>query len=218
MSDPIVACVRTGGVYDFEYVIKLRNMVARHMRGAYAFACLTDQAERCEGAQFIDIAAMGLGGWWGKMALFEEAWRGQSQIIYFDLDTVILNDITPLTGVVDEFAILTSPVRAHGNVSYPCKYNSSCMVIGDGRCGFVWRQFDRVRDKVIAEHATYGDQKAIETLYGSDAAILQSLMPKGFFENYRTLTMHKSKASVVNFGGSHKPHNCPIHWVREAWV
>ena len=36
-------------------------------------------------------------------------------------------------------------------------------------------------------------------------------MPKGFFLNYRYLTSHKpAEASVVNFGGTHKPDNCPI--------
>ena len=209
----IVACVRTGIVYPFEYVTKLRNMVMRHMRGDYRIVCLTDQPERCELVDFVDIRALDLNGWWGKMALFEPAWRDGSQIIFLDLDTVIIGDLSPLGDVAHEFAILASPVGG----SYPCKYNSSVMVIGRNRCAFIWTKFDKGRDYLIARHATYGDQKVIEELY-PDAAILQERMPKGFFCNYRHLTMHQPLASVVNFGGSHKPHNCSIPWVQQAWV
>jgi hypothetical protein len=217
VADPIVACVRTGGVYPFEYVTKLRNMVGRHMRGPYAFVCLTDQPERCEGALFIDIREVGLPGWWAKMLLFEPVWRGTSQIIFFDLDTVIIGDVSPLLGVPGEFAICESFTRLAGNSAYPCRYNSSCMVIGGGQCSFMWNKFGKRREYYIARHAAYGDQAAIEELY-PQAAFLQNLMPKGFFANYRHLTMLMPKASVVNFGGRHKPHNCPIPWVKAAWV
>jgi hypothetical protein len=218
MSFPIIACVRTGQVYPFEYVTKLRNMVQRNLiKIDYRMVCLTDQPERCEWVDFIDISAMELNGWWGKMALFDMAWRNRSQIIFFDLDTVIVGDVSPLLNVPDEFAILDSPVRLAGGATYPCKFNSSCMVIGAGRCEFMWKRFDKERRHLIAQHAQYGDQKVIEVLY-PDAASLNRLMPKGFFCNYRHLTMHEPEAAVVNFGGSHKPHNCPIPWVQKAWA
>jgi hypothetical protein len=213
---PIVACVRTGIKYPFAYVEKLRNMVARHMPQPYEMVCLTDQRERCEGVTFIDVLTIGLVGWWAKMILFEPAWRGRSQIIYFDLDTVIVGDIAQLVGVPDEFAILESPVRVAGNPSYPCKYNSSVMVVGSGRCAHVWQAFDRRRSRLMLEHDRYGDQAAIQELY-PDAGILNRLMPKGFFLNYRNLTMSVPSAAVINFGGSHRPHNCPIPWVQQAW-
>jgi hypothetical protein len=217
MSDLIVACVRTGLKFPFTYVERLRNMVARHMSLPYLFVCLTDQKERCDSTMFIDVREIGLVGWWAKMILFEPRWRSTSQIIYLDLDTVIIGDLAPLADVPDEFAILESPVRALGHTSYPCKYNSSVMVIGSGRCTFVWDQFDRHRSRYMLECDRYGDQLAIETIYGSDAAILNKRMPAGFFCNYRELTMIEPKASVINFGGPNKPHNCPIHWVQREW-
>jgi hypothetical protein len=216
MSDLIVACVRTGPKFPFMYVERLRNMVARHMGLPYVFVCLTDQRERCDGTIFVDVKEIGLPGWWSKLVLFEPSWRETSQIIYLDLDTVIIGDLAPLADVPHEFAILESPVRAHGVVSYPCKYNSSVMTIAGGRCGFMWQRFDKQRSRLMLEHDRYGDQKAIEELY-PDAAILNRLMPKGFFCNYRDLTMIEPKASVINFGGNNKPHNCPIHWVQREW-
>src|SRR5262249_529230 len=105
-----------------------------------------------------------------------------------------------------------------GNVSYPCRYNSSAMVIGGGRAAFVWDKFDKRPQHYMDKHQRYGDQAAIEELY-PDAAILHHRVPKAFFHNYPHLPMAKPKgASVVNCGGGRKPHNCPIPWVIEQWV
>lgn len=213
----IVACVRTGDRYGIEYVQRLRNMVSRHLKLEYAFVCLTDQPERLEAVVNIDVSEMGLGGWWSKMLLFEPKWRASQPVIYFDLDTLIINDLSPLTAVRGEFAILESPVRLAGNRNYPCAYNSSVMTIGGGMAGFIWERFDKQRDHFIAKHARYGDQACIEQLYPG-APLLQRRLP-GFFLNYRVLTMRRPQASVsvINFGGANKPDNCPIPWVKEEW-
>lgn len=212
----IVACVRTGTSYHFEYVTKLRNMVARHLHCRYEMVCLTDQPERCEGINFIDVAEIGLKSWWAKLILFAPEWRALHKVVYCDLDTVIIKDITPLAGVPGEFSILESPVRREG-IDYPCKYNSSVMVIGGGQCEFMWAKFEARRAALIELAGNYGDQKVIEELY-PEAQLLNQLMPKGFFCNYRHLTMHQPRSAIINFGGKHKPHVCPIPWVQEAWV
>ena len=212
----IIACVRTGIKFPFTYLERLRNMIGRHMSATYTMVCLTDQPERCEGVIFVDVKAIGLPGWWAKLVLFEPTWRGSSQIIYIDLDTVILGDLAPLQDVPHEFAILESPVRATGNKNYPCRFNSSVMTIAGGRCAFVWDKFEKRRSALMLQHDRYGDQAAIEELY-PDAAILNKLMPKGFFLNYRYLTDHKPDAAMINFGGTHKPASCPIAWVQAEW-
>jgi hypothetical protein len=214
----IVACVRTGDKYSMDYVLKLRNMVARNLlRAPYEFICLTDRPDRCDATSFIDITALELPGWWGKMALFEPAWRKGRKVLYLDLDTVVCGNLEPLTAPNGELAILQSPVRLAGNFNYPCAYNSSVMVIGSGMASFVWTAFEKRAALLMAKHDRYGDQAAIEELC-QHAPHLQRLMPEGFFLNYRDLTMHKPKAAaVVNFAGTHKPHNCDIPWIVEAW-
>jgi hypothetical protein len=211
----IIACVRTGSVYPFKYVIAMRNMIARHMREPYTLVCLTDQPETCDGVTFISTRETGLPGWWAKLLIFEPTWREQNKVIFFDLDTVIINDITPLADVPGEFSILQSPVHLAGNTAYPCRYNSSVMVIGGGKCGFVWHRFERMREEMMTRHARYGDQQCIEALY-SDAPFLQDLLP-GFFFNYRYLTDQMPDAAVVNFGGRNKPANCEVAWVQREW-
>jgi hypothetical protein len=218
MTALIVACVRTGTRYSFDYVTKLRNMVDRHMPYTYTMTCLTDQPDRCSDVAFVDISASGLTGWWGKMMLFEPQWRQNAKVIYLDLDTIIVGDLGPLTSVSGEFAICENFTRLITNPAYPCKYNSSVMVIGRGMGSFVWNGFSRRRELLMMTHARYGDQACIEELYPS-APFLQRLVPKGFFVNYRNLTNQPPKqAAVINFGGNNKPDNCPIPWVQEAWV
>ena len=74
--DLTFACVHTGG--PFNPVVKLRDAIWRHGRQPYDLVCLSDQPERCEGVNFIDISGSGLTGWWGRMLLFEPQWRGRS--------------------------------------------------------------------------------------------------------------------------------------------
>jgi len=211
-----VACVRTGNKYGMNYVTKLRNMVARHLTD-YELVCLTDQPEQCSGVSFINISEIGLTGWWAKMLLFSTEWREQSRVIYLDLDIVVCGDLKPLTEVTAEFAILRSPVHEAGNLKYPCRYNSSVMVLREGMTDFIWRKFSRARDSLIADCGNYGDQLAIERLY-PDAVLLHEVLPKGFITNYRNLTMIKPPSSIITFGGAHKPDNCDIPWVQKEWA
>jgi hypothetical protein len=209
----IIACVRTGAAYDLGYLIKMRNMIARHMHVPYRLVCLTDRHDRCEGVEFLDVTELGLAGGWAKLILFAPEWRAFHKVVYCDLDTVIVGDVTPLAGVPGEFAILENETRRLG-LGTACKYNSSVLVIGGGQCGFIWSRFDAAREDFMQQG---GDQKAIEDLYPS-APLLQTLMPAGFFCNHRHLTDRPPRgAAVINFGGSVKPHNCQIPWVRAAW-
>ena len=213
----IIACVRTGTVYRMEYVIRLRNMIARHMHRPYTLICFTDQPDRCEGVTFIDASDVGLTGWWAKMLIFSTEWRERSKIIYIDLDTVIIGDVTPLADVPGELAICESFTRLGGNTAYPCKYNSSVMVIGGGMAGYIWAAFEKRRDELLMRHERYGDQACIEELC-PDAPFLQQFLPKDFFLNYRHLTMIPPKsAAMINFGGASKPANCSIPWVQDVW-
>jgi hypothetical protein len=216
--DLIVACVRTGDRYPMDYVARLRNMVERFMPVPYQMICLTDQPERCSGVTFIDVSDCKLPGWWAKMVLFAPEWRHGRRVVYIDLDVVVVGDLGPLAAVPSEVAILASPVREAGNLLYPCKFNSSVMVLRETLTGFIWLDFELDRETIMMLAGNYGDQRAIEMIYpGAD--ILQTMLPKGFIVNYRNLTMIKPKgAAIVTFGGKHKPANCEIPWVQKLWA
>ncbi len=216
----IIACVRTGSKYSFDYVERLRNMVERHLVGQFRMVCLTDQPERCEGVEFWDITSIGLPGWWAKMILFQGEWRQMHRVVFLDLDTVVIGNLAPLCAVAlgyNGFGICENFTRLAGNTGWPCKYNSSVMVLDSSLDDGVWRVFN-ARRSLIERHNRYGDQMAIEELR-PNATLLQRVLPVGYFHNYRNLTMTAPpNAAIVNFGGRHKPANCDIPWVRQAWA
>ena len=94
-----IACVlKSGGDYDLNYVKALADGVRSHTDVPYRMICLTDHMDS---AEWLDICSpVGLvcnwPGWWSKIELF----KIKPPVLYFDLDTVIVGDITPLASWV----------------------------------------------------------------------------------------------------------------------
>jgi len=80
--------------YPAEYVKRLARDVAKNLHMPYLFVCLADERP--------PAACLPLRhkwpGWWAKM----EIYRLNGPCLYFDLDTVIVGDITPLARSVME--------------------------------------------------------------------------------------------------------------------
>ena len=215
-----VACVRAGKKYGINYVEKLRNMVNRHLKVDHEIICLTDQPDSIPGVTFIQCSFSDLNGWWAKLLLFDPAIRGSNHCIYFDLDTVIVGDITPLSVPLKTFQICQNFTRLSGNKSYPCDFGSCVMVFPEGWGRFVWEAFYRDR-KHLMQKCRYGDQQAIELIIRDaqePVLYLQDMLPPGFFVGRRDFTNEKPKgAAVMVFAGNHKPHNTPHRWLKDAW-
>lgn len=213
----IVACVRTGIKYPVEYVYKLRDMVARHLKAEHRFVCLTDYPTALPDIECIKVDN-GLPGWWAKMQLFSTQWRQGEKVVYFDLDMVICNNIDSLAELEVDFAVCGSFTRAAGNKNWPCIYGSCCMVLGSQLDVYIWEIFCRNKVALMAAAGNYGDQMALQHIR-PDATILQDVLPKGFFLGYRNLTHHKpAECSVVVFAGANKPHNCNEQWIAKEWA
>lgn len=216
MGNLTVACVRVGSMYGVKYVERLRSMVARHLPAPHRFVCFTD-GEVPDGVERINVANLGLPGWWSKMALFGRPEDDEDRVLYFDLDMVICGDLTPLAEWAGEFGVCGNFTRAAGHHSYPCRYGSCVMSLAPGWGWGLWETFWSDRDRIMAKSG-YGDQQAIEALY-PDATLLQDAMPAGFFLHYRDLPKHNERpenCAVVAFGGRSKPANAS-GWTRDIW-
>ena len=91
-----IACVlKSGGDYDWEYVNRLYQGVKNNLTYDYTFLILTDMFEVNspvpERAEVWDLES-DLEGYWSKLELF----RFEGEVLYFDLDTIILSDLNPL--------------------------------------------------------------------------------------------------------------------------
>lgn len=219
-----IAVVWTHGPRDYEadYVRKIRSMVLRHCGDwEVDFLCYTDRGYAPPGWILIDLNVYPQPmreGWWGKMQLFDTMFRGPENVVYFDLDTVIVGDITPLFKYAEEnyFGICSNFTR-EVSPDYPCKFGSCVMTFhksfGDNEF-YVW---SRIYMDMKQRAGKYGDQKVIETMV-PDAGILNDHMPKDFFVGRRDFkeTLDPSNAVMI-FAGKHKPANSLLPWVKEHW-
>jgi hypothetical protein len=119
--------MRWGTKYGPEYVNRLYAMVARHLRGAFRFVCLTDDASgvRTE-VQCLPIPPLALPEGipergWTKLTTFSADLHGlRGTALFLDLDVVIVGDITPFFEHPGRFLIIHDwkrPWRVTGNSS-----------------------------------------------------------------------------------------------------
>jgi hypothetical protein len=104
-----VICVQVGNFCGrgAEYVNRLRDGVAANLPAAHRFFCLTDDPRGLDPAVVPIPAEIGLVGWWQKLALFAPRVLPRCRVIYFDLDTVILGDLSPFVQYRGEIAMLS---------------------------------------------------------------------------------------------------------------
>ncbi len=106
-----VACVlKSGGDFDRRWVDALEQGVWEKITEPHRFVCLTDDADLLS-QQTIGIRAVplldGWPGWWSKIELFRPGLFPDGEpVLFFDLDTVILRDITHLAGAIDTDLVL----------------------------------------------------------------------------------------------------------------
>src|SRR5210317_361583 len=91
----VLTVLRRGGEYKDSHVERLRQQVEPYTRN---FVCIDDEAMTHDWPK-----------WWGKM----EAFKRPGPCLYFDLDTTIVGDITPMLDAATRypFIALRNPMR-----------------------------------------------------------------------------------------------------------
>lgn len=121
MSRPIVACVlRSGGpTYDPRWVYALKRGANQHLPD-HEFICLTDVGGITP--NWRAPMTHPWPGWWAKMGLFDpELFPRDRLVLYFDLDTLLLGDLTFLAEYDGEFGMIRGfyhPVRQSGVMAW----------------------------------------------------------------------------------------------------
>lgn len=159
-----VACVIHGDVYSWDYVDRLHNMLRRHLTVPFNLHVYTER-HRVVPAPYIKHPLIDWSlpsnkkAWWYKIQLFNKDFF-QGNLLYLDLDTVIVNNIdwiwqlpTTYFWAVRDFKYLWKP--NHYLV------NSSMMWWNTAKYDYVWQAFQQ-RDlfEVIRHH--HGDQDFVE--------------------------------------------------------
>lgn len=127
----VATVLRSGGVYDATWVTRLKVGVSAHLPIAHRFVCFSDVDVPCSRVPLEH----GWPGWWSKIEVF----RFPGPVLFFDLDTLIVGDLTDIANAAMEspFVMLRDFYRPNGmgsgvmgwsglDVSTACLYDSFC--------------------------------------------------------------------------------------------
>lgn len=200
-----VACVyKPGGGFSDDYVYRLRDGVKQHCQAEHNFVCLTSQ--RLKSVETIPLAQDWI-GWWNKLQLFKKD-QFSGPVVYFDLDTMIVGDITDIVSKPQEFAVLSDFYGKH-------RINSGVMAWNaDKDWSALYELFDASRVPEYSQSMEkWGDQGWIENNLLEPPARLQDQFP-GKIVSYKADIRKQNAvpegAAIVCFHGKPRPHQ--IGW------
>lgn len=187
MSFKVVCVLRSGGDYNAEYVQRLAAGVAQNLHIPYEFVCLSDLL-------VPDFEVMPLQsnwpGWWAKLEMF----RLSGPCLYFDLDTIITGDITPLAELCKRH-----PMIMLRDFNYRGKgFEGASGVMGwSGDMSFLFRRYDP-----SLNYPGHGDQGYIAMQ--CYPAYWQDIAPGLILS--RKVHKQRQGAAVVCYHGKPRPH------------
>ena len=237
MSEQInFVCLKWGDKYPAEYVNRLYHMVQQNCSFPFDFYCLTENPENLDSSiKVFELENTSLTGWWYKLSLFKKDFYGlDGNIIYLDLDIVIVGNIDFLCRENGDFIIIK-------NWSKNRMWNSSVMRFKAGKYHHIWDEFLKQKEYVLNNFN--GDQEWIfqcmpeadiwpenkilsykKSLKSKAFPLLQKLglckFVFKFFQNYDVTI--PNDASIVIFHGkpdpidvAYKPYNC---WKKASFI
>jgi hypothetical protein len=206
-----VACVQVGNYFGrgAEYVNKLAAAVRRNLSAPHDFACLTDDSAGLDARVRALPADPALLGWWQKISLFAPGRFRTERVLYFDLDTLIVGDLSAIAGYAGEFAMLEHLVRPNVPASGVMAWRN-----GSASVAALWNAY-RLLGK-LPEHS-FGDQGWIADVLKS-ARLKPDLLQHQFRGIYsyklRCVPRFPSDAVVSCFHAKPKPHELEL----SAWT
>ena len=230
------ACVIHGDAYDWRYVENLYNMISRHIDGELKLHVYTEHDRSVPPHMIKHVLEdwPGIKGpkksWWYKMQLFNaEHYHGD--LLYFDLDVVIMQDISWMFRLSTEKFWAIKDFRYLQKDSYNC-INSSVMWWNTDRYAWVWDRFSASNiEQTVRQYP--GDQDYINaTIDYND----RRYMEQKYFQSYRWQVadggydfQHRrprlpdtgadiaGDTAVIVFHGHPKPHEVRDPKIRNLW-
>lgn len=217
-------------VFGPETVTALRSMVKRYYPHPHRFVCVTDYPKELKGVETVQL--------WEECAAIPSPFGRHNpscyrrlkifapdagkvfgeRIVSMDLDTVIVNDITPLFETDAEFKIW-------GCSDYASQwYNGSLFMLKTGSRPQVWTKFDPDTSPALTQKAKcFGsDQGWLRYILGPNEQVWNE---KDGVYSYRKHIAPRgnvlpSDARLIAFHGKHDPwgYQCrTVSWIREYY-
>lgn len=206
----ILSVLRSGGIYDHSWVLKLKRAVARNLTEEHRFECLTD----------VDCSVTTLKlkhnwpGWYSKIEAFRPGVIS-GPTLYLDLDTVI-------TGPMDEFTNLPYDFAMLRNFNDDAAVGSGMMWFKDKAPEGVYEKFcedpKRVMDYYDANcRGVYiGDQAFIADCLGDGIDRIESPALRSYKRHCRNGL--PDGTSIVCFHGRPRPSEIGDDWLLRNWI
>lgn len=208
-----VVCVQTNNYCGMgaDYVTRLYDMVMRNVPQGYPvrFVCFTDDISNLPAEIETHGLPMGQSGWWNKLALFQPGtFQPGDRVVYFDLDTLVINRLDDLFSYEGEFACLRDFYRPDGLGSGVMLWTET------ERTRRIWECWlDEAKPRIEG-----GDQAWIESVF-PDADRLQDLFPGSIVSYKADCNPYPPRGtSVVCFHGYPRPHESTQKWVQDVWA
>lgn len=213
----VATVLKTGGAYTPEYVEKLKRAFERHLPTPHKFVCLTNEP-------FADYCIPLLHDWkgyWAKMELFRPGLL-TGRVLFVDLDTVILNDVSALLNHDKRFVMLTNP-------GSKTELNS-CLMYWDTDNSFLYERFSAEPERIMSsKHYFYpariGDQGFIQARMAEAKRSVETwwkILPAPFFIHFQDDVLKGrswGSASICWWSQGPKPHAVRAHpLIKEHWV
>lgn len=157
-----IVCLKWGRKYGAEYVNRLHNAVRRNTTVDFRFWCFTEDAtDILPGIEVLPLPwADRLDTWWNKIFLFapDNGLPQQEQILYIDLDTLIVSNIDDIMAVDQVPDIVLLKDFYHGIARTAGEIGSGIMSWRQGQYPDIWEQFIKDPGAAVATVMPHGDQ------------------------------------------------------------
>jgi len=207
-----ICCVQSNNYLGrgAEYVNILHDMILRNMSPEiqYRFICFTDDSTGIN--HWIETKPLpeaDLQGWWNKLALFKRGvLKEGTQVFFFDLDTLVVSDLTEVMGYDGDLCLLRDFYRPDG-------LGSGLMSWKPESNYHIWDRWVACEKPLLAG----GDQSWIERV-AIDCDRWQDACPEKVISYKANCAPYPTKeASIVCFHGEPRPHGCTQKWVQDIW-
>lgn len=232
------ACVIHSTGYDWIYVERLYNMLRRNLDREIRFHVYTEADRPVPESMIKHVLTEwpGVAGpkrsWWYKMQLFNNE-HHQGDLLYFDLDTVIVRDISWIACLPTEKLWTIRDFRRLQAENWS-GMNSSIMWWNVPRYHWVWEKFSQSNLETTIQQHRQGDQDYIMKTIGHNNVrffedqLVQSwrwqtldggmMFPKRQTKRPGTGANITDDVSVIVFHGSPKPHEITDPKIVQLWV
>lgn len=230
------ACVIHGDLYSWQYVDHLFNMLQRHLSSDIKLHVFTEKNRPVPNHMVKHNLQEwpGISGrkkaWWYKMQMFDpENLPGQN--LYFDLDTIIINDLSWITDLDTEYFWTIRDFRHLWRPHWQ-GINSSMMYWHSDKFSWIWQDFAAQNIHAIAQQHR-GDQDYLNAVLDKQQIrfIDQSYVKSWrwqIFDGGLDASMQQyhrpgagavvpSNTKFVVFHGNPKPHDVQDPFVLQHW-